>query len=56
MARKRDVEMQRDRRDKQDEDLGDTEYRAINWKRFFFAPKYLRGSAPSAEWGAGLSP
>ena len=51
MARKNgDIEMQRGGRKKQDEEMDDTEYRPINWKRFFFAPKYIRTSPGS---GAG---
>ena len=53
MARGDDVEMQRRQRGKNDEDSEDTEYRPINWKRFFFAPKYLRTcTAPNLESGA----
>jgi len=44
MARKDDVESQRGRRDRQADELEDTEYKPINWKRFFFAPKYIRTS------------
>ena len=44
MTSEDDIETQRGRREKQTEVLDDTEYRPINWKRFFFAPKYLRTS------------
>ncbi len=42
-----DPEMARRPRGRRDqEELGETDYKPINWKRFFFTPKYIRALVP----------
>ncbi len=38
-------------RDLKESELEETEYKAVNWKKFFLTPKYIRMSAISAIAG-----